>query len=170
MAQGFCRTAAVGGATYVLGRQVKQSSRAATNEPSEREYTIELKDFSEPLHCNVLVTSPDYMSATTSNFSAPDIARCIAVISTPIRFPTAASDAPEEPDAVSGEEATPPSSVPDDQVDTALLVFPPGSIPNGSPDTAVSVLITGEGSMSAPRGQCKSCTAGPMCTSLMPAV
>ncbi|KAF7790767.1 hypothetical protein EIP86_001724 [Pleurotus ostreatoroseus] len=154
MAQGFCRTAAVGGATYVLGRQVKQLSRAATTGPSEREYTIELEDFSEPLRCNVLVTSSDDMpAAATSDFSTPDVARCIAVINTPIRFRTAASSAPEEPVTVSGEEVTPPSPAPDDQVDTALLVFPPGSIPDGSPDAAVNVLITGEGSMSAPRGQ-----------------
>lgn len=160
MAQGFCRTAAVGGATYILGRPITQISRATTTGSSGREYTIELDDFPEPLRCDMLVAGSDYMPATTPDFSAPNIARCVAVISRPVRF---SADATKVPEAVAEGEGDP---VPDNQVDTALLVFPPGSIPNGSFDTAVNVLVTGEGSMSAPRNQCKWRTIEPACKPL----
>lgn len=152
MAQGFCRTAAVGGATYILGRPITQLSRATT---TGREYTIELDDFPEPLLCDVLVAASDYMPGSTSDFSAPNVARCVAVISKPVRFSADTPDPSEVPETGTEEEALSPNPVPDGQVDTALLVFPPGCIPYGSFDTAVNVLVTGEGSMSAPRGQCK---------------
>jgi len=37
-------------------------------------------------------------------------------------------------------------------VDTALVIFPPAALPGGSETTVAHVFVTGEGSMSAPKG------------------
>ncbi|KAI0637611.1 GDP dissociation inhibitor-domain-containing protein [Trametes polyzona] len=178
-AQGFCRTSAVKGGTYILGRPVAtvkpplstkdapQDEKAASTENAGR-YAVELEEFDEPLTAKVVVSSPDYVStgdtmsepaqSSSSRTYAP-VARCIAIIDKPLSFTP--SEAPDEPvpsdtedGPLDGDEGAPPQqAAPNYEVDTALLVFPPGSLPDGSATTAAHVLVTGEGSMSAPRGK-----------------
>ncbi|KAH9887595.1 FAD/NAD-P-binding domain-containing protein [Cubamyces lactineus] len=176
-AQGFCRTSAVKGGTYILGRLVQDVKRPSpennamsTDEKASAPcarlvHRVELEDFDEPLTARIVVTSPDYLapashtsepSSSNSDMAYP-VARCIAVIDKPLVFtPTESTDeapsaAMEEP-AEEPEEADQPST-PSYEVDTAVLVFPPRTLPNGSPTMAAHLLVTGEGSMSAPRGK-----------------
>ena len=173
-AQGFCRTSAVKGGTYILGRRVisvtpprSPSDNAPPDEKSGSaahgagpHYSVRLEDFDEPLTAKVLVSSPDYLPAAlttlhasnTDTSSSPAIcstARCIAIIDKPVVF--APTDPPEEP--AETEDGAP--GVASYDVDTALLVFPPRSVRQGSDSTAAYVLVTGEGTMSAPRGKCE---------------
>ncbi|KAF9027100.1 FAD/NAD(P)-binding domain-containing protein [Hymenopellis radicata] len=68
LAQGFCRTAAVAGAVYILGRSISSVTH------SESTYTLTLDDFPEPITCGVVV------AAASSH--AP-VARCVAVVDQP---------------------------------------------------------------------------------------
>ncbi|KAH9921562.1 FAD/NAD-P-binding domain-containing protein [Epithele typhae] len=168
-AQGFCRTAAVKGGTYILGRrivsisQLPPSDNADPNETAYPGYSVRLEDLDELVISKVLVSSPDYLpeslhsSAGSSPSSESVIARCIAVVDKPLIFtPMDASEEPSAPDAgddaEEGEES-PARAPPDYEVDTALLVFPPGSLDGGSSTSAAHAIVTGEGSMSAPRGK-----------------
>ncbi|KAI0693488.1 GDP dissociation inhibitor-domain-containing protein [Cytidiella melzeri] len=167
IAQGFCRTSAVGGTTYILGRRILSIDSTPSPEMSSRKYTIRLEDLDEELRCDVLVTSPGYCQDGDSAAAAAEVppdgdtsysfARCVAIIDRPILLSTSAieaSDVPSEvPDdvvAATLETERSPTSV---EVDTAVLVFPPSSLDAGSSNTSVSVLITGEGSQSTPRGK-----------------
>ncbi|KAH9853364.1 GDP dissociation inhibitor-domain-containing protein [Lenzites betulinus] len=178
-AQGFCRTSAVKGGTYILGRQVAAvkppSPSASSATPIEKaaptaadgaRYTVELEDFDEPLTAKIIVTSPDYISSSPSSSTLPQsgpststcaMARCIAVIDKQISFTPSdpveeTLDAYESEDGDEEEQSSQPVT-PSYEVDTAALVFPPGSLAGGSSTTAAHVLITGEGSMSAPKGR-----------------
>lgn len=187
-AQGFCRTSAVKGGTYILGRRVvavksppstvdaaQHDEKASTSSDIERRYIVELEDFDEPLTGKILLASPDYVSPgptvnlpSSSNSALSNsvyaVARCVAIVDRPLSFTPA--DPLEEPAAAQAEaedatddeaEETPSAPLPPNyEVDTAVLVFPPGSLAGGSSTTAAHVLVTGEGSMSAPRGKCES--------------
>ncbi|RDX39749.1 FAD/NAD(P)-binding domain-containing protein [Lentinus brumalis] len=178
-AQGFCRTSAVKGGTYILGRRVvsvessvddlpEDEKASSASRPASARYSVKLEDFDEQLTAKVLVSSPDYvpysLGGTVPANSGPSqqptqaVARCIAIIDKPLVFtPSEAPDdtssadvdgAPEGAEDELSEKPQPPKY----DVDTALLVFPPGSLPNGS-TMAAHVLVTGDGSMSAPTGR-----------------
>ncbi|OSD01707.1 FAD/NAD(P)-binding domain-containing protein [Trametes coccinea BRFM310] len=178
-AQGFCRTSAVKGGTYILGRQVLSVKPPATTDstpvdekagPSSdtpARCRVDLEELEEPLTAKILLSSPDYLpttaassapSSSSSSSSIYPVARCIAIIDRPLVFtPT---DAPEEAEPANveegvetGEDEPGPKSTPTHEVDTAVLVFPPGSLADGSSTAAAHVLVTGEGSVSAPRGR-----------------
>ncbi|OCH86038.1 FAD/NAD(P)-binding domain-containing protein [Obba rivulosa] len=172
VAQGFCRTSAVSGGTYVLGRRLLSVSslKSEDNSPSGRKYVIELEDFPDQLACDLIISSPDYistelfahasavMTSTPSLLGTPSepypVARCIAIIDRPIRFcaEASATRAAANADAPSGEQVL-PEKIATGEVDTAFLVFSPSSVPSGSTTAAVHMLVTGEGSMSAPSGK-----------------
>ncbi|KIY70340.1 FAD/NAD(P)-binding domain-containing protein [Cylindrobasidium torrendii FP15055 ss-10] len=74
IAQGFCRTAAVAGGVYILGRRVTSISSPTT--PDGR-YTITLADFPEPITCSTLVCASSTNSAQV---------HCVAIVDQPISF------------------------------------------------------------------------------------
>ncbi|KAJ2984837.1 hypothetical protein NUW54_g10361 [Trametes sanguinea] len=181
-AQGFCRTSAVKGGTYILGRRVLSvkpprsatdstpvDEKAGPSSSAPARYSVELDELEEPLTAKLLLSSPDYLpTPATSSFlpnstssSTYAVARCIAIIDKPLVFtPT---DGPDEPgpadveETMEDSEAEPSTkSAPNHEVDTAVLVFPPSSLADGSSTVAAHVLVAGEGSVSAPRGKCKS--------------
>lgn len=126
-----------------------------------RKYALQLEDLSEELLCDALVISPDYVQhdvhfPATSESDALSLLRCIAIIDKPISFPTSPVVSHDVDGALNSAEPVTDNFDTFPEVDTAVLVFPPSSLPTGSPTTSVSVLITGEGSMAAPRGKCKS--------------
>lgn len=168
IAQGFCRSSAVGGSTYVLGRCVSSVNAVTSPEQSTRKYAVRLEDLSEDLYCDVLIYSEDYAQflttlmgdVTFSEDNSRSFARCVAIIDKPVSFFSSEVD-PDvlNVDTASYDEVPESSSQMQNsrsEVDTALLVFPPGCIEGGSTVTAVNVLITGEGSMTAPSGKCGS--------------
>ncbi|KAJ7982823.1 GDP dissociation inhibitor-domain-containing protein [Mycena polygramma] len=167
IAQGFCRTAAVSGAVYILGREIESVSAAS----SSSKHTIRLADFPDPLTSSLLISSPSYSPGraapvtpspspsapfSTSSPTHP-VARCIAIIDRALAFgaptPAPEEDVPADDPALS-ESESPPASIPPPAFDTAVLVFPPNSLPNGGSSTAAAtVLLTGEGTMSCPKGK-----------------
>lgn len=177
IAQGFCRTAAVAGGIYVLGRRISaitspevQLTSAKTFSGSNTQpsrYSVELEDFPEKLTCNLIISSSDHVppylllnakripsSASYSNAQYSSIARCITIIDRPISFSSTSS----QPETSSSGVETPEHSYADEaparqDVDTSVLVFPPSSIPDGSTTTAVHALITGPGCMATPSGK-----------------
>ncbi|KAJ6544042.1 GDP dissociation inhibitor-domain-containing protein [Mycena capillaripes] len=161
IAQGFCRTAAVSGAVYILGRDIASISSSS----STPKHTIRLADFPDPLTCSLLISSPSYSplhatpvppaSSPSAPFSASSpthaVARCIAIIDRPLVL--GAPAAPTGEDVSPNEDAAPSDAAPP-VFDTAVLIFPPASLPNcGSSTAAATVLIAGEGTMSCPKGK-----------------
>lgn len=165
IAQGFCRTAAVSGGIYVLGRSISSIKTPATS-PSDGSptpnYEVELEDVPDKLTCNLIIASPGVvphlqstakhvpradLSTSTQEYSS--IARCIAIIDRPISFSASASPSESSGESPEHEAA---ASTPS-EIDTAVLVFPPSSLPTGSATTAVHTFFTGEGSMSTPSGK-----------------
>lgn len=125
ISQGFCRTSAVNGTTYILGKGI---SSVRSNDSGK--YKIALKDFEETITCDAIVSTPEPSEVHR-------VARCIAIIDRPLVFSSAEDDAET-----------------DNSVDTAVLVFPPVSLPRNSVNTAVHAFVTGEGSMAAPKSRC----------------
>lgn len=151
IAQGFCRTAAVSGAIYILARNIKSVIKT-TNA-----YEVVLDDFPDTLTSDVLVTNPKYLTddipirqaeSKPDGVSSGAVARCVAILDAPIAF---------SQDDTSISDSEDPQK---EEIDTALLVFPPGSLSTGSSETSVHVLMTGAGTMSAPAGRCKHIIQG----------
>ncbi|OSX60621.1 hypothetical protein POSPLADRAFT_1147731 [Postia placenta MAD-698-R-SB12] len=161
IAQGFCRTAAVSGATYILGRRISSITSHSLEERT-RKHRLKLHDLDEELKCDLIVSSSDFLLGGSLSLSddiqmenTHAIARGIAIIDRPLSFSTteqASSIEPPDPVdyATTDAEQLSPTR---EQLDTALLVLPPSSLPDGSSTVAVNILTTGEGSLSAPRGK-----------------
>ncbi|KAF9535076.1 GDP dissociation inhibitor-domain-containing protein [Crepidotus variabilis] len=169
ISQGFCRAAAVSGGVYILGREIKSISKAPTrplvstpddNGISELKtdqpfnYHVELADFPDTLECSLLISSPGFLPnviqsealripQVRSQDSSKLIARCIAIIDTPISL-RSPSDSNTQDESQSLEVQP---------TDTGILVFPPSSMQGGSTTHSATVLLVGEGSMSTPKGK-----------------
>ncbi|KAF7301183.1 hypothetical protein MIND_00682800 [Mycena indigotica] len=149
IAQGFCRTAAVSGGVYILGRRIE------TIDSSDQEkHIIRLEEFPEPISCSLLISRsapgispvpPSSEPSSPFSVSSPSltVARCIAIVDAPILF--------NPPVEQSEDTDSPPPPTPSD---TGVIVFPPSSLPAGGSATAsANALIVGEGTMSCPRGK-----------------
>ncbi|KAF9651022.1 FAD/NAD(P)-binding domain-containing protein, partial [Thelephora ganbajun] len=137
LVQGFCRVSAVNGSTYVLSHSTSSTSARSL---ASRRYSVSLTGLGEAIDCDLLLSSieppgPGSAGVTTA------VARCIAIINEPLIL------VPQE--VATPEESLQPTAT---AVDTALVVFPPSVLPGGSETTAAHVYVTGEGSMSAPKG------------------
>ncbi|KAF7354753.1 hypothetical protein MSAN_01389400 [Mycena sanguinolenta] len=152
IAQGFCRTSAVSGGVYILGRDIESISSSSTSPPK---HVLRLADFPDPLTCSLLISSPSYPPSHATPVIPPQSPSAPFSASSPT-YPRRAlyEDAPpsEDDPTPSGDAPTPtPSTSP--VFDTAVIVFPPASLAGGSSTAAVTVLLTGEGTMSCPRGK-----------------
>ena len=178
IAQGFCRAAAVSGGVYILGRKITavtssypstsiQSHFTSDGKPSYR-YTVELENFPDSLFSHMIISSSSYvpphlkdrvhqLSPPGQAQTKPDvtsIARCIAIIDRPLslRPLTEPTDALETERGLDTDSASQNTRI---AVDTGILIFPPSSVSGASTLTSATVLITGEGSLSTPKGKCK---------------
>jgi hypothetical protein len=105
IAQGFCRTAAVQGAIYILGRAVKSivsRSRilgdAITTEPTELlgDFEVDIDELPDKLTCNLILSSPDLLPSSLADSAEvvsvetaqpmSAVARGIVVLERPIHF------------------------------------------------------------------------------------
>ncbi|KAH7924843.1 FAD/NAD(P)-binding domain-containing protein [Leucogyrophana mollusca] len=161
IAQGFCRTSAVNGGVYILGRNVLAINRTDGNSETSRQsrYTIEVEGIPESLISQCLISSPHHvpehlcslaaststLGPTTGILQAVAVARCIAIVERPILLNS------PPPGTSHGDEGPTVAEAP--EPDTSILVFPPGSLPHGSTTSSVHVLTTGPGTMSAPAGK-----------------
>lgn len=182
ISQGFCRVAAVNGAVYILGRKIVSVSAEATptqptdGQPGETDspkdhypYSVCLEDIPEPLYARAIISSNSYMPNQLSSYGrrtrfpstleaahAPmSIARCVAIAENPILLhpPSQEEYLEEEDDEGREREESEPKA--DKTIDTAVLVFPPASLDAGSSESSAVVVMTGEGTLSSPKGKCK---------------
>jgi RAB protein geranylgeranyltransferase component A len=176
ISQGFCRTAAVNGGVYILSKRILSLEHLVEPLPPHKtlclqscSYVITLEDFPEQLSCKLIISSPDYVPsnlrpsvgfvppASSSGGQGFTLARCIAIIDQPISFhyvPESSYPGPGKPS--SSHEPVP------EKADNALFIFPPSSLVGGSRKVSATVLVMGEGSMSAPRGKCMSIALCPV--------
>jgi RAB protein geranylgeranyltransferase component A len=146
LVQGFCRVSAVNGGTYILGHS---TSSASAKSLASRRYSVSLSGLDDTIGCDLLISSTEPPDPTSAGVTTA-VARCIAIIDRPLIF-------------VPSEVEIPPEGSPQPvatAVDTALVIFPPSVLPGGSETTAAHVFVTGEGSMSAPKGNCTSHPCG----------
>jgi Rab proteins geranylgeranyltransferase component A len=157
IAQGFCRTSAVSGSTYILGRTISSLRSRSDDDASpshstsnQRRHNITLQGLDEIISCDLVIFSPDHIHSTTDTAKgeAPALARCIAIIDQPLVF----SSFDSEPQQEQGDPQEETSN--SFAMDTAVLIFPPLCLAECPTDTAVHAFVTGEGSMSAPRSKC----------------
>jgi len=150
LVQGFCRVSAVNGSTYVLSHST--SSTSATPLASRR-YSVSLDGLEETIDCDLLISSTESPNPRSPDLTTT-VARCIAIINGPLIF------VPPEVETLEGSPQPTATAV-----DTALVIFPPSALPGGSETAAAHVFVTGEGSMSAPKGNCMShpCLHWPGC-------
>ncbi|KAK7436641.1 hypothetical protein VKT23_019048 [Stygiomarasmius scandens] len=173
IAQGFCRTSAVSGGVYILGKTISSITSNASSD--SRNYTIHLDDFPEPFTCDLIISSerhiPDSLTAHAKQVPAksdtgspgtssyPSVARCVAIIDRPLSFhPTQDEgdlseeevDPTEEDDALESSASETQTQIP--AVDAGVLVFPPSSLSGGSATTfSVTAFIVGDSTMSTPK-------------------
>ncbi|KAF8639676.1 hypothetical protein AX17_000940 [Amanita inopinata Kibby_2008] len=164
IAQGFCRAAAVNGSIYILGRQVL-SITAPDPETDDSPYTVLVDDVPDPLFCKLLISSSNMTTVLPPNSrwlmphagdgddsASLSVARCIAVIDFPISFSPAPHNLNKEETQVEEEEKEPVENG-KRAIDTGIIVFPPCSLLGGSTSMTGTVFITGEGSMTSPKGK-----------------
>lgn len=149
------------------------------NPQKPHRYSVSLEDIPEPLFAHAILGPTSYMPpqllsdpqrnsvspACSTACASVSTARCVAIIEDPIMLhsPSQTKYLDEDDDDEVGdddadddknrskEEA--PST--DKALDTAVLVFPPGSLDGGSLESSAVVLMTGEGTLSTPKGKCK---------------
>ena len=148
-----CRSCAVHGGTYILGRPIKSIVSVSTDE-ARPNFIIEIEGISQGFAASTVVLSQyhpqlsiqgmlnvDSSLPYSTSGSSRSLARCIAIVDGPVVFPT--SNVPEV-------------SNPANVIDTFAVVFPPGSLGEvGKLKNAVTAMVTGEGTFSCPKGQCK---------------
>ncbi|KAI0786522.1 rab escort protein [Abortiporus biennis] len=160
LAQGFCRTAAVGGSTYILNQHIseilhEELSDASADSENAKTWTIKLQDFPEVLSCDALISSGGLLPPSLNNMvpvSHPSeqhrIVRGFVIIDKPIHL----SSQDETETMVPQDIPSAKTNTGYNAIDTALILFPPGKVEGGSQTSVASVLVTGEGTLSAPRG------------------
>jgi hypothetical protein len=173
ISQGFCRTAAVAGGVYILGRGIERL-QTYTSSSSAQRFGLRMTDFPEDLTSDVLISSQDFISYFPQDWTCDEsllpsqeptvIVRCVSVIDRLVLFgigtPTPTPETEQEEETEYQQE--------EQDMDTGVLIFPPKTVLE-SIDSAATVLVTGEGSMSCPTGKCTSCLKiSSICTDTVP--
>ncbi|KAF8529845.1 GDP dissociation inhibitor-domain-containing protein [Gautieria morchelliformis] len=164
LAQGFCRTCAVNGGVYILGRKFLSLQLPSGAEAEAGRASICLQDVPDVLTADVVIASRDYLPASVlpepNTDTAEDTAYVfcgIVIVDRPIAFPSSAQASAETPSHAHeapvddvGNAAPDPDEA---QLDTAVVTFAPGSLPEGKAPHVVRVLQMGEGTLSCPKGK-----------------
>ncbi|KAI0314736.1 GDP dissociation inhibitor-domain-containing protein [Amylostereum chailletii] len=131
-------------------------------------YIIQLDDFPEPLTADLVISASDQLPEDLQSLayrlpqeSVPPthpIARGIIILNRPIPFaaPSSSHEATSaDEQSATNDDMNPASSVGGgpSEVDTAVVVFPPSSVEGGSSTAAAHAFVTGQASMSAPKGK-----------------
>lgn len=151
------------------------TTETTTNEATHTfEYTVDLNDFPDTLSCKMLISSPEHVPAQLRGAAHqlpkefPDspqmtivaVARCILIIDQPLALkPPVVPQETTKPasESANQDESQPAAPITQERtIDTAIVVFPPTSVDGGSATHPATVLINGEGSLSAPKGKCKN--------------
>ena len=153
LAQGFCRSAAVHGGTFVLGRPVRTLRRDGD------EWLVELADVPEAFRVRSIAGSYDALCAQGIQPKAAQEPRApglveytgIVVTHTPLAFEESGSGAPAGAEPAQPAAGEQPSTAPAyTGPETALVVLPPGTAQNTN---AIMITMQGEGTFACPKGQ-----------------
>lgn len=154
LAQGYCRVAAVHGATFVLGKAINELSRSASD--TDAAWKVRLHDVDEEFTVQQVIGPPEKLRLDASKASAitqgsvtsAKTLQGILVLDRGIRIPSAvpsnhSSDSVAPAD--DGDKEAP--------IETGLVVFPPGSLGEQVNAATVTALVLGEGTFCCPKGQ-----------------
>lgn len=168
------RTAAVQGATYILGRKIEAMTHvpevpaapAAETEsgdaPKGSHFSIRLDGFANPVTADVVVSNPAYSGYLNSGTSlesnsttdrAHYLIRGIAVLDSPIKLGSSGANTTMTQDEA-GSSAGSETNASEETPGTCLVVFPPVTF-EGKAIEPVSALVMGEVSLSCPADRCK---------------
>lgn len=149
LAQGYCRVAAVHGATFALGKDIKEFSNA----PDSSSWLLKLNDLDEAFEVEQIISeagnlppSPE-RSATgviRSQQSSSHTLQGLLILDRGIHIPSAVQATKK------GETSY---ELPETPIETGLIVFPPHSLAGGCNSATVTVLVLGEGTFCCPKGQ-----------------
>ncbi|TFK29318.1 rab escort protein [Coprinopsis marcescibilis] len=155
VSQGFCRASAVHGGVYILGRTITEVEYAPPGSGETSGFTFILDDFPEALHSQLVISThglkPGQLDVPSSSIPVEEtgpytVARGIIITD---RAPIYTN--PQQTSAPEGEEAG--AALAPVSVDASLLVFPPSSVGKGSQTHSATVHITGDTSLSTPKGK-----------------
>ena len=121
----------------MLGRSIQSLSYGGSDSPAEIRFA---DDESYTVDCVLTVEKE------MSNHTRTKLLRAIIILAKPILLAHPLVD-PAQEDGSEEQEAS--------QYDNALFVIPPGRLLDGQPANPITVLMSGEGSFSAPAGQCE---------------
>ncbi|KLO17500.1 FAD/NAD(P)-binding domain-containing protein [Schizopora paradoxa] len=158
LSQGFCRSCAVSGGTYMLNQGIESiaPSSSQPSNPSENarnSFRLTLSGAPETMACKLIVSSRDFsrylpntdVESTQGSSEQEITAYGIVVLKTSISLNSFSDDGTPDEESSSDE--------PEKIIDAGMLVFPPGELVAGNAPGAVNVLINGEGVSSCPRGE-----------------
>lgn len=135
----FCRVSAVFGGVYMLGRPI--ASLRYSEDGMAKAATISFaEDEAYTADCVVSASGSDIKNDALAQHKA------IIILSQPVRLPkvTPGAEDDEEPEITNAI------------CENALLIIPPGTLGDNLPAAPIMTLMAGEGSFSAPSGQCES--------------
>jgi Rab proteins geranylgeranyltransferase component A len=149
------RTCAVSGGTYILGKDFKIDYIEET-----QAFQVHLDGIGETLSSRTIIAEPSQLPEALSTqppASGKLVSRCIAIIDQPVRLVPSGPSPAEDTDQPNASTQIP-------EIDSSVLTFPPGILRNGTAQESVTAMITGEGSLSCPKG---FCTCAPVLCSLV---
>ncbi|CAD7066678.1 unnamed protein product [Tilletia caries] len=147
LAQGYCRSCAVSGGTYILGHELRSVRRqSSTGGPTQR-WQADIDGNEVTADWLVLdQDSSQLVAAKTSEDGQGgdgfDLVLGHVVLNRPFHLPTSPNASAEEKEG--GRKLLPP--------ETALVAFPPEEV-EGDDGMTTFVLMNGEGTFSTPKGQ-----------------
>lgn len=167
IAQGYCRAAAVHGATFILGKPIEELKIHADGTPAA---ILKLQDIDETFTADAVLGEDELLPAELGaglgkNPADTLVVQGILVLDRGVRFAPPATEAPGPGGEKVEDEAAPTPTPTDEPVETGLIVFSPGSLPladgeaaSSSSPTAtnpstVTALVLGEGTFCSPKGQ-----------------
>lgn len=130
------RVAAVFGAVHMLGRPI-----ASLNIPPSEAQRVTIKFQEDEIYTANCVVSSKSEEFCDRQQSLRIMHRAIVVLSRPVRIAL---------DSTANEDLEAKT-----QIENSMFVIPPEALATGQPQTPVFALLAGEGSFSAPAGQCR---------------
>ncbi|CAO1613728.1 unnamed protein product [Jaminaea pallidilutea] len=155
LAQGYCRVAAVHGATFVLGKEMQKLEQSG----DDGRWKLQVEDIEETFEADQVIAEERILSelglgAATSPAASTSAARTMQVVfvlDRGLKIPSTAK--PQAEPNQGGEGAAQDASVGEESpIETGLIVFPPRSL-SGKNATTVTALVLGEGTFCCPKGQ-----------------
>jgi len=159
LTQGFCRTSAVNGGIYILGRNINALCLPTTYESESKSALIELRDVPDILTADIVITDQTYLShvgksehqkndpgVVAEQLEGKLCAYGIVILNQSVSFP---QPAPSSSDPLTAGPETEADGTAEQTPTTAVIVFPP----RAAGESAVRILQMGDETLSCPAGK-----------------